>query len=154
MAAHCNNGGCTKPVYRGKECYRCWLGTKWDSMKARVENKRNHYPQWAGISLGISRADFIVWGFYRSPPADMKHPSIDRIKSALGYIDGNIQWLEARQNSRGGRKNVPLTHRYCTRCGKTKPLTSEFFNKNSSRWKMGFQAYCRPCQKDYSREHA
>jgi hypothetical protein len=145
MSAHCNNGGCTRPVYRGKECYRCWLGTKWDSMKARVENKRNHYPQWAGVALGINRSEFIVWGLRNPPALSMLQPSIDRIDSGKGYWLTNIQWLEARQNSRGAQKNVPLDRRRCIRCKKVKRLDRQYFHFNRAN-RLGFQSICIPCR--------
>lgn len=142
---HCNNGGCKREVYRGTECYRCWCGTKWDSMKARAENKRNHYPQWAGLALGIYRQEFIRWAEKNRPPVEMKQPSIDRIDSSLGYYVGNIRWLEARQNSRNRAHNVPLSHRLCQRCGGIKELNRSNFHFNRSN-PLGFQTYCIPCR--------
>lgn len=142
----CNNGGCTKPVYRGKECYRCWAGTKWDSMKQRVENRRGQYPQWAGKKLECGRRDFIAWAYANPPPAEMRQPSIDRIDASIGYSIANIRWLEARQNSRNRAHDIPLTHRRCTRCGEIKELNSDNFHRNG-RDHLGFQFHCRACRK-------
>lgn len=144
----CNNGGCTRAVYRGKECFKCWLGTKWDSMKQRVENKRGHYPHWSGITFTIGRKEFVAWGLENPPPTDMKDPSVDRIISANGYVAGNIQWLPFLQNSRNKAKDVPMSHRRCTRCGQVKELSLENFHRNASN-PLGFQSYCKSCRSSY-----
>ena len=141
----CNNGGCTRPVYRGTECYRCWCGTKWDSMKQRTENRNGHYPQWEGVPLTVTRREFIEWAQQNQPPEDMGLPSIDRIVGHLGYSLGNIQWMESRQNSRGGAKNIPLSHRKCPRCETVLELSSVNFHRNRKN-PLGYQTYCKPCR--------
>jgi hypothetical protein len=99
----CSSGGCRKKKYLDQsECFKCWLGTKWGTMKQRTENRNGHYSTWDGLPLGMTRKEFVAWGLSNPPPDDMVMPSVDRINDALGYVFGNIQWLERDQNSRKG----------------------------------------------------
>lgn len=146
----CTNGGCTKPTYRGTECFRCWCGTKWDSMKARVENRAGRYDLWSGKELGFTRREFIEWAMLNPPPKEMVKPSVDRIDSELGYTFSNIRWLEASQNSRGPHRGIPLDVRYCTQCKQYKTLNTDNFGTNSGN-RQGFQSYCIECRRAYNR---
>ena len=102
-SSQCTNGDCTRPKYRiTSECFHCWLGTKWDSMKQRTDNKRNYYPGWSGLPLKFTRKEFVAWGLKNPPPENMDQPSVDRIEDLLGYVPGNIQWLSRNENSRKG----------------------------------------------------
>jgi len=150
---HCNNGDCKRPIYRGTECFKCWAGTKWDSMKQRVENRRGNYPQWQGKSLEFTRREFVAWALANPPPPEMERPSVDRIDAERGYLFGNIRWLEFSQNCRNQQHDVPAGLKRCPRCGETKPLTLEFFGVNrAKRNGAGFQEYFHPCRRAYSRD--
>lgn len=118
-------------------------------MKARVENQRGYYPQWAGLAL-LPRDEFIAWAIRNPPPREMWQPSVDRIDPSRGYTLDNIRWLEARQNSRGKFHDLPFTHQHCPRCHTIKPLNHENFHKSKSRG-CGFQTYCRPCRSGEAR---
>lgn len=145
--ARCKNGGCTKAYYRAGMCYRCWSGVKWDSMRARVENRhgRKDYALWTGLPLKFTRREFIAWAASNRPSPDLAMPSIDRIDSALGYVPGNIRWLEMRQNSLNRQHDIPLSHRRCPLCHAVLPLTAENFHRNKSD-QLGFNSYCRRCR--------
>ncbi len=144
--AMCSNGGCRRePRYKiTSECFHCWLGTKWDSMKQRTDNKRNYYPGWQGLPLGFTRKEFVAWGLQNPPLDDMERPSVDRIDSSIGYVWGNIQWLSVIQNSRNKQKDVSLDMRRCPKCKEIKKLCHENFHRNNKA--LGFQHYCKPCR--------
>ena len=144
---HCNNGGCTKPVYRGKECLRCWLGTKWDSMQQRIRNRMGNCNSYVGIPLAFGRRDFIAWATDNPPPVEMKSPSIDRINPKLGYVFGNIRWLEFSRNSSGKQRDIPEGFYLCCPCKRVLPL-SAFGVNNSKRWGKKIQSHCRECRKN------
>lgn len=149
--SHCSNGGCRQPVYRGKYCFRCWAGVKWTSIVQRLENKMGNCNSYVGIPLGFTRETLIHWVLENPPPKDMKIPSIDRIKGALGYVPGNIRWLERDRNSAGPNRDVPIGLRPCRKCGNTYPLTATFFVRNGGK-NIPFSHYCRACNRVYQRE--
>ena len=144
-AATCSNGGCTRQVYRGKHCFRCWAGVKWTSIVQRIGNKTGHCPTYVGIPLGFTREEFVRWVLDNRPPADMQHPSIDRIEPKLGYVPGNIRWLEFRKNSSGANRDLPDDLRRCAICTKVKPFFS--FPKNGKKR----SSYCKPCNNVYQK---
>lgn len=92
----CRNGNCSRNTYRGRRCFRCWVGDKWTSLHQRAEG--NYGACYIGVPFSITRSEFIRWTLNNPPPATMKWPSIDRIIAKKGYIWGNIQWLEFRDN--------------------------------------------------------
>jgi hypothetical protein len=47
--ASCKNGGCQRPIYRGRVCFRCWAGIKWTSVMQRVANKNGNNNSYEGI---------------------------------------------------------------------------------------------------------
>lgn len=143
----CNNGGCTKPTYRGKYCFRCWAGVKWTSMNQRVRKD----PSYAGVQVFFTRKEFIDWILQNPPPTDMEKPSIDRIDPKLGYRFGNIRWLEFSRNCSGANRDVANGFRKCSKCGEIKELSGENFVK-SSPCKGGFGHYCKPCNRKYQQE--
>lgn len=143
--SHCNNGGCTRPVFRGKECLRCWLGTKWDSMKQRCDHKNDHNRTYNGIELHITRQQFLEWAKVNPPPLTMKCPSIDRIETRGHYTLDNIRWLEFRINSRRNQRDTPDGFCRCPRCGKILPLTPDYFRR-CRKDAAGFQTTCKICK--------
>jgi len=106
LSGCCSNGGCTRPIYRGKRCYRCWVGDKWTSMWQRVNNSNKNCPSYVGIPFKITRSEFVRWAIENPPPINMDWPSVDRIISAEGYSLSNIRWLEFRRNC----ANTPTRH--------------------------------------------
>lgn len=146
---HCNNGGCTRPIYRGKECFRCWAGTKWTSIWQRIQNKNGHNPSYESVLLEVGRSELINWILENPPPKGMERPSIDRIDNNKGYSLSNIRWLEHRINSRHCQRDAPKGLKICSGCGLTKPLSH--FNKNRSR-PDGVQSRCQPCSRNYERQ--
>jgi hypothetical protein len=147
----CRNGGCTKPTYRGRVCFRCWAGIKWTSIRQRVENKNGNNRSYEGVPLGFTREQLIQWVMDNPPPAEMDVPSIDRIRPELGYVPGNIRWLERNKNSAGHRADVPDGLRVCSRCNKTMPLNEQHFGRTTKRWSGGFAHYCRECNRAYKK---
>lgn len=141
----CNNGGCTREVYRGKECFICWCGTKWDSMKQRTDHRNGRNLSYSGVPLLISRREFIGWAVKNPPPQDIHHPSIDRIHGESGYVFGNIRWLEFSRNCRRDQRDVPSGFWLCHKCKRVLPLTLNYFHK-SVQMKSGFQCYCKSCR--------
>lgn len=141
---HCNNGGCTKAIYRGKECFRCWAGTKWDSMQQRVRNRNKNYQTYEGLPLGFKRKEFIAWAQANPPPDSMKWPSVDRVVAAAGYVFGNIRWLELRKNSSGIQRDIQAGFKKCPKCLQVLPLNAEFFGGRKD-----FSCYCKPCERVY-----
>ena len=79
----CRNGGCTRKIYRGKYCFRCWAGVKWTSIIQRVENKNGNNPSYVGIPIKFTRESLIKWVYDNPPPIYMDIPSIDRIVPKL-----------------------------------------------------------------------
>lgn len=150
--AACSNGGCTRPTYRGKYCYRCWVGVKWWSITQRIRNLNGKCASYVGVPLEMTREEFIAWATDNPPPDDMKWPSLDRIVDGRGYRLDNIQWLEQRANSRTTQKWLPMTHRRCPRCETTYRLSHANFNRSKSN-PFGFQMYCRECQKAVNKEY-
>lgn len=147
MMSRCTNGGCTKPLYSGKECFRCWLGTKWDSMQQRVRNRDGHYHTYEGIPLGFNRKEFIQWGIDNPPPLGMLKPSIDRIEPRYGYVFGNIRWLSVSKNASGPQRDIPDGFKSCPRCKNVYRLHSDFFPPRKKRWGAQFDSYCHSCLK-------
>ena len=147
MDQKCNNGGCSRPAYRGKYCFRCWAGVKWTSLSQRVRRD----PSYAGVPILFTRAELIEWVLKNPPPAGMEKPSIDRIEPKLGYRFENIRWLEFSKNSSKSNRDVEDGFRRCPRCGKIKPLNNENFTKNAP-IKGGFNHYCKPCNRKYQND--
>lgn len=141
----CHNGNCTRPIYRGKYCFRCWSGVKWTSIVQRLENKTGHCNAYVGLPLGFTRESLIQWVLDNPPPPEMQEPSIDRIKPELGYVPGNIRWLEFRKNRAGGNRDLPDGQRACSICKTVKPATNEYFPRASG----GLGSYCKPCNNAY-----
>lgn len=142
----CNNGGCTRPIYRGKECFVCWAGTKWDSMKQRTDHRHGRNLCYTGISLKIKRREFILWALLHPPPHSMKQPSIDRIETKGDYTLENIRWLELKMNNRHSQRDTPAGFWICSHCHRMVPLTPDNFyrcSKNPS----GFQTQCKSCRR-------
>jgi hypothetical protein len=142
--SRCRNGGCTRPTYRGKYCFRCWAGVKWTSIVQRIQNKTGHCKAYEGLPLGFTREELIKWVLDNPPPADMAQPSIDRIKPELGYVPGNIRWLEMKKNRTGGNRDLPEELRQCAICKEVKPFYSFPIGKGRRRG-----SYCKPCNRTY-----
>ena len=53
----------------------------------------------------------------------------------------------SRLASRRLADGVAPSHRCCSKCGESKPLTNEFF-KNGKRYKFGLSNECKPCLRD------
>lgn len=150
---HCQNGGCIRPKYRGRVCFRCWAGIKWTSVKQRVENKNGNNPSYQGIPLGFTKETLISWVLNNPPLLCLTEPSIDRIVPALGYVFGNIRWIEKRKNSAGSQRDVEDGFRICAKCKRKLPLTSAFFGINrGKKWGAKLQTYCSECGKVAQRE--
>lgn len=145
----CKNGACTRPIYRGRVCYRCWAGIKWTSICQRVANKNGNNPSYEGLPIGFTREGLIKWVMDNPPPADMQQPSIDRIKPELGYSPGNIRWLEKRRNIPGPNRDLPEGQRKCSRCGAVKPATNEYFPRTVKEGRKALSTFCHPCNRVY-----
>ncbi len=149
--SHCFNGGCTRPLYRGKKCFRCWAGDKHLSMVQRVNNITGKNPSYVGIPIGFSKEELIKWIFDSPPPKDMEKPSIDRIEPKKGYVPGNIRWLEFNKNCARHRWDKKEGHRVCPKCEKELLLNSENFTPNKGK-SPPFNYYCRECKLNYDRK--
>lgn len=153
-SGHCRNGGCTKPIYRGRVCFRCWAGIKWTSIRQRIENKNGNNPSYEGIPLGFTREELILWVMGNPPPETLEVPSIDRIIPELGYVPGNIRWIEKDLNSCGPQRDLMLNgKRMCAKCKQVFPASNSIFVKQSKN-KHGLGIYCKPCWRGYTRERA
>ena len=149
----CKNGGCTREIYRGIFCFRCWAGVKWTSIKQRVENKNGNNPSYENMPIGFTKKELIEWVLKNPPPKELITPSIDRIESKLGYIKENIQWLERNKNSAGHRKNVPDGFRICPICNKKLKAHPNYFGvNNGKKYGAKLQTYCKKCKKEYDRK--
>jgi hypothetical protein len=144
MEQKCNNGGCSRIVYRGKYCFRCWAGVKWTSLSQRIRKD----PSYAGVQVFFTRSELIDWILKNPPPANIEKPSIDRVDPKLGYRFGNIRWLEFSRNCAGANRDIPDGFRRCSGCKETKALNSENFTKGSI-LKGGFAHYCKFCNRKY-----
>lgn len=144
----CKNGNCTKLIYRGRVCYRCWAGIKWTSINQRVANKNGNNPSYEGVPIKFTRLAFIQWVLDNPPPRSMATPSIDRIEPELGYAPGNIRWLDRRRNSAGNNRDVPDGQRWCNHCARVLPI-SAFGVNNGRKWGPKVQVYCRSCRESY-----
>ncbi len=147
---HCNNGGCTRPIYRGKECFRCWAGTKWTSMRQRVENKNGNNDRYEKVPLLVSKDDLINWILQNPPPQEIEWPSIDRIDNDVGYSLDNIRWLDHRINSKHCQRDIPEGFKQCPGCLQILPLES-FGIHNGKPYGVRRQSRCRPCHNTYRR---
>lgn len=142
----CNNGNCTRPIYRGKYCFRCWAGVKWTSIVQRVENRNGNTPSYVGVPITFSREELIEWVMTNPPPKEMKVPSIDRIVPSDGYALNNIRWLERDVNSMNTQRDIPLTHKLCPMCNEILPI--DLFGRNLSKpYGRQRQSYCKPCRR-------
>ncbi len=148
-SVHCNNGGCTRPVYRAHVCFRCWAGTKWTSMWQRIQNKNGHNPSYEKIPLQITKQELIGWILNNPPSSDLERPSIDRIDNSKGYSLTNIRWLEHRINSKGCQRDIPEGFKKCSGCQKV--LSLEAFSPNRSLCGVQRQSKCRSCKLVYDR---
>jgi len=119
-------------------------------MWQRVANVNGKCRTYVGVPLGFTKEQLIQWVMDNPPPLEMKKPSIDRIENALGYVPGNIRWLEQSQNSRQRNKDLPIDVRACSRCHVVKPITDEHFPRNTNRY-MGHGYYCHDCNRVYQR---
>ena len=147
----CNNGGCTSPVFRGKECIYCWAGTKFDSMKSRIANRNGKTKSYVGIPLEFTRRELISWVLSFPPPDTIKNPSIDRIDPKKGYVPGNIRWLEFRVNCKGPQRDIPEGLKRCPKCFQILPLNTTHFHADNSR--KGFQSQCKKCRSRRKEKH-
>lgn len=153
MTEHCNNGGCTKPIYRGKYCFRCWAGVKWTSIVQRLENKMGNCNSYVGVPLGFTKETLIKWVMDNPPPATMFKPSIDRIDPVKGYVPGNIRWLEFRKNCMGCQRDVKDGFKICPICKRILELNKVNFGTNyGKKYGEQFQTYCRVCKHEYDRK--
>lgn len=153
-SGHCRNGGCKRPLFRTRFCFRCWAGMKWTSVRQRVENKNGNNPSYEGLPLGFSKEEFIAWILENPPPATLEEPSLDRIVPELGYVPGNIRWIEKRLNSSNVQRDfMERGQRRCACCKAVFPATTEVFvmaSKNKA--KLG--SYCKPCWRKYTKAWA
>lgn len=147
---HCNNGCCKKPVYIGKECFRCWAGTKFDSIMQRVRNRNGNYPTYEGLRVLFTRRSFIRWA-ENNRPDNFKRPSLDRIVPSLGYIPENVRWIEVGKNSSGAQRDIPDGFYLCKPCGRILPLSC-FGKHNGKRYGKPKQTYCKECKLSYDRQ--
>jgi hypothetical protein len=115
-------------------------------VRQRVENKNGNNPSYEGIPLTFTKETLIKWVSDNPPPRELDIPSIDRVIPHLGYIPGNIRWLERNKNSSGTQRDIEEGKWKCFRCKRILPLTIEYFNKNVSTPK-GFQTYCNDCRR-------
>jgi hypothetical protein len=147
--SQCSNGGCTRPTYRGKYCFRCWAGVKWTSIVQRIENKTGHCRAYEGLPLGFTRETLIQWVLDNPPPEDMQWPSIDRIKPELGYAPGNIRWIERNKNVKGPNRDLPYGLRGCSRCKLVKPEDNVNFPRTVKRGRKTYSSMCLECNRVY-----
>lgn len=148
-AGHCHNGGCTRKIYRGKYCLRCWAGVKWTSIMQRVQNRNGNNPSYEKVPLVITREEIIDWVLTNPPPPEMREPSIDRIIPEIGYAPGNIRWLEKRINS-SSQRDIPLDKKRCPSCGRV--LLLDCFGVHNRTYGRKRQSYCKECRNAYNRE--
>ena len=150
MADHCNNGRCTRPIYRGKYCFRCWAGVKWTSIMQRVQNKNGNNLYYENMPVTFTRKELIEWVLNNPPPEHLTIPSIDRVNNDEGYSLDNIRWLERNINSSTTQRDIPLSHKHCPSCDNTYPL-SEFYTNNHHCGRKR-QSYCRRCKSEYDKK--
>jgi hypothetical protein len=148
----CNNGCCTRSVYRGKYCFRCWAGVKWTSIVQRVENRNGNNPSYVGVPIGYKREEFIDWVLSNPPPEGLEVPSIDRIDPAQGYSPGNIRWIERNRNSSKSNRDVDDGFRICGTCKTLYPATPEYFVRTKLNKTYGLSTKCRACNLTYQRK--
>lgn len=147
----CKNGGCTREIYRGAFCFRCWAGVKWTSMRQRVENKNGNNPSYENIPLLFTKEEIVQWVYDNPPPTNLEEPSIDRIIPEKGYSLDNIRWIEKRINSSGVQRDIPLDKKRCPLCRQI--LDLDAFGIHNGRWNLRHrQSRCKKCKIEYDRK--
>lgn len=149
---HCRNGRCTRPIYRGRVCFRCWAGVKWTSVNQRIANKNGNNPSYRNLPIGFDRKSFVQWVLDNPPSSGMHIPSIDRIRPEAGYTPGNIQWIERNKNSAGVNRDLPDGSHRCSRCKAVMSASVANFVIDKRR-QHGLGCYCRNCNRAKWREH-
>ena len=149
----CKNGGCTRPIYRGRVCYRCWAGIKWTSIMQRCQNKNGNNPSYSKVKIHFTRDELISWVIKNVPPADMEIPSIDRIIPSLGYSLDNIRWIEKKINSRNLQRDIPYGMHRCPSCMIVfERNRSNFVFKNKKL--NSYSSYCIGCHRKIFSKYA
>lgn len=107
-----NRCGTHYQVYRRRNDLSFFLNEKYTSILKRIRSKteKNHY----GLSV-CSREHFMdfsyndrnlldLWSTWGDFEYSLKScPSIDRIDSNKGYVEGNLQWITQSENSARGQ---------------------------------------------------
>ena len=103
-----------------KEAKR-YLANSYSNIRKRCAGKDPKRQNYAGLKV-MEREAFYKWGMtpeflemyktYIDSDKDRKlAPSVDRIDTTLGYVEGNLQWLTLSNNvkRRGGKEiKIPL----------------------------------------------
>lgn len=97
-----------KHPYVGTRTYKAWF-----SAKQRCNNPKNQaYPRYGGSGITFHPAwnDFLTFlAEVGEAPTD-RH-TIDRIRSAEGYVPGNVRWATQSQNSANARSTNKTGYR-------------------------------------------
>lgn len=141
----CKNGGCTNVKYRGRLCLNCWARKRFSSIVERITDKNGKHPTYKGLPLGFTLKSMVDWIFLNPEHMEMDKPSIDRIVPELGYVPGNIRWLEMNKNCPGMQRDLADGMRGCPGCKKIFPETTQYFWRNR-RQANGLAVYCKTCQ--------
>lgn len=128
---------------------RGWATTAWGNIRNRLRND----PDYAGVSLEMTRAEFIPWCesaiavWWRDNPG--KKPSIDRLKDDGPYSLGNIRILEVGENSRRRKfnKNSKAESGKAWCSGHKAYLGIDLFSPAPSRPPLFVNNRCRACKR-------
>lgn len=107
-AVRCASRGCLNDARRGKYCPKCYsrmwrvnnpVGSAYSRLKDHARER--------GIHFALTR-DYWVWwcndtGYIDKRGVDGDAMTVDRIRDEVGYVDGNIQMLTKRNNSKKPR---------------------------------------------------
>lgn len=92
------------------------LDQRYTSLKQRSEGSK-HHPSTAKGKPYLTKLEFMAW--YEETKADFDElygawvqagfpislsPSVDRIDSKVGYVEGNMQWLTLEDNMKKSNK--------------------------------------------------
>lgn len=119
----------------------------WRLMNRRIITQ----PEYAGIEVRMTRAEFLEWAEPRYAAWAIEHPgetpTVDRIKPNGHYELGNIRLLEWGENARLARRNrnvhAPAGMHWCGRCEGYLPL--DRFGKSRNKI-HGVADVCKACR--------
>lgn len=84
--------------------------SKWQSLKQRIYNPNGeHWHRYGGRGLTCDYDSFVdfyddMYESYKEARKTLANPKIDRINNDLGYIRGNLRWVDRKTNVNNSSK--------------------------------------------------